>query len=196
MQLAAAAERNDHAQVLAFPGAPLMEGLLFDDCAELARWVDASRYALEGWRRRAREGELARLEAAGERGAALHLVRAWVQAEPESEEAARAQMRLHYVAGERSAALAAFERIKTVLETQLDLRPMPETLALARTLELGGRLPEPQAPGAPARLPLSVLRPPVLAGRAQAWEQLRQAYEAGQIIFIAVSYTHLTLPTN
>ncbi len=183
-QLAAAAERGDHTQVLTFPDAPLLEGVLFDDCPELARWLDSSRYALEGWRRRAREGELARLEAAGEREAPLRLVRAWVQAEPESEEAARAQMRLHYVAGERSAALAAFERIKSVLETQLDLRPMPETLQLARTLEQGGHLPQTKGPGAAARLPLSVLRPPVLAGRTRAWEQLNEAYDSGQIIFI------------
>ncbi len=34
------------------------------------------------------------------------------------------------------------------------------------------------------RLPVSVLRPPVLAGRAREWAQLERAWEAGQLIYL------------
>ncbi len=184
-RLREAAEAKQHAQVLALSEARLLEGLELEDGEEFARWLDGARLAVTGWRQQAREQELARLEAAGELVGALTLARAWVQAEPESEEAARVQMRLHFLRGERGAAMAAFERLRGVLERELGVRPMPETLALAREIE--GSAPASAVPSsAPQRpqLPLAVRRPRVFVGRDEAWRQMERACAAGKLVFL------------
>ncbi|MBF5043230.1 AAA family ATPase [Aggregicoccus sp. 17bor-14] len=179
-----AAEGGRHADVLAASRAQVLEGLELEGCSELERWLEAMRVAVEGWRRTARERELARLEGAGDLGGALALVRGWVQVEPESEEAARAQMRLHFLRGERGAALAAFQRVSAVLEQELGVRPTPETLALAREIEHAAPAHPPTATPPRPLLPLAVRRPRILVGRDEAWEQVERACMAGKMVFL------------
>ncbi|WP_395857816.1 BTAD domain-containing putative transcriptional regulator [Cystobacter fuscus] len=160
----------------------LLAGLRVDDSPELARWLDGARARVEGWRRRARTLELARREAAGDVRGALALAEAWAAREPESEEAGQEVMRLHYLLGQRGAALKSFERLERTLERELGVTPLPETLALARKIERGTRLPGALPTRAP--LPLSILRPPVLAGREAAWQAVLEGAEAGQVVFV------------
>lgn len=161
----------------------LLAGFDFDDCDELARWLDGARTAVEGWVRKAREAEIQRHLTEGDLAPALSLAQAWVQHEPESEQAGRHLIRLHYLRGDRGAALAVFERLRTTLSHDLGVSPMPDTLALVRQIEKGTQVPLPsQTPH--RQLPLTVLRPPVLAGREEAWRQLQEGFDAGQIIFI------------
>ncbi|MDC0722815.1 BTAD domain-containing putative transcriptional regulator [Nannocystis bainbridge] len=185
--LKSAALARDHAGALeALPpdgAGPLLAGFEFDDCPELARWLDGARAAVDGWVREAREAEIERHMAEGDWTAALTLALAWVQQEPESEQAGRHLIRLHYLRGDRGAALAAFERLRSILARELDVAPMAETLALVRQIERGTQLPRPQAAPRPS-LPLSVLRPPVLAGREATWRQLEDGWKAGQMLFI------------
>ncbi|SEL91232.1 transcriptional regulator, SARP family [Stigmatella aurantiaca] len=187
-RMKAAALARQHAQVLEAlspeGGGLLLAGFDFDDCPELARWLDGARAAVEGWVRKAREAEIDRHTAQGDWTAALALAHAWVQQEPESEQAGSHLIRLHYLKGDRGAALAAFERLRTVLSRELGVTPMPDTLALVRQIEKGTQLPH--APAEPrAALPLSVLRPPVLAGREAAWRQLEEGWHAGQMLFLS-----------
>ncbi|WP_199242769.1 AAA family ATPase [Vitiosangium sp. GDMCC 1.1324] len=185
--LKSAAMTHAHARVLealhAGAGVGLLSGFDFDDCPELARWLDGARTAVEGWVRQAREAEIERHTAQGDWSTALAQAQAWVQHEPESEQAGRHLIRLHYLQGDRGAALAAFERLRSVLSRELDVTPMPDTLALVRHIEKGTQLPRPPA-ASPSPLPLSVLRPPVLAGREAAWRQLEEGWKAGQVLFI------------
>ncbi|MFY0566593.1 BTAD domain-containing putative transcriptional regulator [Archangium lansingense] len=185
--LKSAALAREHARALEAlhpeGSGPLLSGFDFDDCPELARWLDGARAAVEGWVREAREAEIERHMAQGDRTAALALAQAWVQQEPESEQAGRHLIRLHYLQGDRGAALAAFERLRSVLSRELDVTPMAETLALVRQIERGTELPRPPAASRPS-LPLSVLRPSVLAGREAAWQQLEEGWKAGQLLFI------------
>ncbi|MFE8602017.1 ATP-binding protein [Archangium violaceum] len=185
--LKSAAASHAHAHVLEAlnpgGGGPLLAGFDFDDCPELARWLDGARTAVEGWVRQAREAEIERHMAQGDWTTALAQTQAWVQQEPESELAGRYLIRLHYLQGDRGAALAAFERLRAVLSRELDVTPMPETLELVRHIEQDTPLPRPPA-ALPPSLPLSVLRPPVLVGREAAWRQLEEGWNAGQILFI------------
>ncbi|WPB73409.1 BTAD domain-containing putative transcriptional regulator [Archangium violaceum] len=160
----------------------LLAGLQFDDSPELARWLDGARARVEGWWRKARVAELARREAAGDLAGALALAEAWASREPESEEAGRHLMRLLYLQGQRGAALKVFERLERTLERELGVKPLPETLALARLLEQGTRLPGATAARRP--LPMNILRPPVLSGREAEWRVLLEAWEAGQVLVI------------
>ncbi len=140
LQVRLAARARDYAQVLASEGA-LLGGLTVEEGGALERWLEAARQEFESLWARARAGELSRLEEAGEIQAALALSEVWVRREPESEEAGRAVIRLHALLGNRTAALAAFERLQRALERGLDARPSPETIALARTVGRGARLP-------------------------------------------------------
>ncbi|QSQ28134.1 AAA family ATPase [Pyxidicoccus parkwayensis] len=182
-----AAAANAHAGVLEAlrtgGEGPLLAGFDFDDCDELARWLDGARAAVEGWVRTAREAQIQGHLAAGEWAPALALAQDWVQHEPESEQAGRHLIRLHYLQGDRGAALAAFARLRATLSHDLGVSPMPDTLALVRQIEKGTQVPQ-SSPVAQPQLPLTVLRPPVLAGREEAWRQLEEGCEAGQLIFI------------
>ncbi|MDC0712007.1 BTAD domain-containing putative transcriptional regulator [Stigmatella sp. ncwal1] len=186
MKAAALARQHAHVLEALSPegGSALLAGFDFDDCPELARWLDGARSAVEGWVRKAREAEIERHTAQGNWTAALALAQAWVQHEPESEQAGSHLIRLHYLQGDRGAALTAFERLRSVLARELGVTPMPDTLALVRQIERGTQLPH--APALPrAALPLSVLRPPVLAGREAAWRQLEEGWRTGQMLFIS-----------
>ncbi|WP_347402520.1 BTAD domain-containing putative transcriptional regulator [Corallococcus macrosporus] len=180
-------EARAYAQALESVGAEggtLLDGFDFDDCPELARWLDGARAGVEGWVREAREARIGHLTSGGDWSAALGLAQAWARQEPESELAGRHLIRLLYLQGDRGAALAAFEQLRGVLERELGVTPLPETLALVREVEKGTQRPHPTASPRPA-LPLSVLRPPVLVGREAAWRQLEAGWEAGQMLFIS-----------
>ncbi|RKH01228.1 ATP-binding protein [Corallococcus carmarthensis] len=185
--LKAAAEARAHAEALETVDAEdgtLLAGFDFDDCPELARWLDGARAGVDGWVREAREDRIGQLTSTGDWTAALGLAQAWARQEPESEQAGRHLIRLHYLQGDRGAALAAFEHLRGVLDRELGVTPMPETLALVREVEKATQ--RPRAPsGTRAVLPLSVLRPPVLVGREAAWRQLEAGWDAGQLLFIS-----------
>ncbi len=96
--------------------------------------------------------------------------------EPLSEDAHRRVMRLHYLAGDRAAALLAFDRCERLLKNEIGARPAPETLALLNCVEMGSM----QLGLQPHVLPASLLRPPREAGRDAEREALQAAWNAGQ----------------
>ena len=82
--------------------------------------------------------------------------------EPVSEAAHRRVIRLHYLAGDRTAALLAFDRCEQLLKHEVGATPGAETLALLATVERAA----PDALLRPATgMPPAVLRPPCLVGR-------------------------------
>lgn len=93
--------------------------------------------------------------------------------EPLSEQTHRRVMRLHYLAGDRAAALLAFDRCERMLKDEVGARPSPETLALLATVEHSGTAAPPPAPRQP---PASVLRPPRLVGRDAELAALRKGF--------------------
>lgn len=99
---------------------------------------------------------------------------------PQSEAAHRRVMRLHYLAGDRAAALLAFDRCELALKHEVGAAPSSETLALLATIERSNTAGAP----APARVPAAMLRPPRLIGRDGAWQALHDAWEAGRIAVV------------
>ncbi len=102
--------------------------------------------------------------------------------EPLSEAAHRGLMRLHYLAGDRAAALLAFDRCERQLKDEVGARPDMETLALLATIESAA-----PSPGLPARLrpPASVLRPPRLVGRAGPWRAIEEAWADRRLVLLS-----------
>ncbi|MCY1018474.1 ATP-binding protein [Pyxidicoccus sp. MSG2] len=172
-----------HAQALQLDGV-LLGALEYEDCTEFQAWLEGARERLDKLRRRAAALESDASERRGDLSGALLLAERLLGMDPYSEEAWRRLMRLHYVAGDRMAALNAFERCRRLLREELDTTPLPETVALAREIERGPTAAKPGPPPKP-KLPLSVLRPPVLVGREREWARMEAAWEAGQTIFLA-----------
>ncbi|HKX93279.1 MAG TPA: bacterial transcriptional activator domain-containing protein, partial [Methylibium sp.] len=147
--------------LVADPGAlagELLGACDHDDTIELAQWASNAR---EQWRTRRRDA-LAAIAIEHERAdrvaAALPYAERLVREEPLAEHAARLLMRLHYRRGDRSAALAAYERLRAALDEQLGETPAGETQQLAALIEASLALPV----AVPSATPVAVLRPPRL----------------------------------
>lgn len=148
---------------------------------EFAQWLQAQR-------RQRRESErdtlAARCEAAAagqDWPAALALAQLLLAQDPLAEAAHRRVMRLHQQAGDRAAALLAFDRCERLLKQELGVPPSAETLALLAELS-------PPAAAAGANSARSVAaataRPPRLVGREAEWQALAQAWGDGDSVFV------------
>ncbi len=164
--------------------AELLGAFDYDDCEALRDWVAIARARLRDDRRNARTEAAARFEREGQIAQALPLAEQLLADDPLIEHAHRRVMRLHYLRGDRAAALAAFQRCRTVLAQQLRAAPGKETLELAALIEKSEAL---SSPAANAPRPVAVLRPPRLVGRDaelhaldQAWWQRRVALLFGE----------------
>jgi DNA-binding SARP family transcriptional activator len=152
-------------------GGDLLGSFDFNECEAFAAWLQAAR---ERWRATRRDmlAQIASgLEKDGHIALALHYAQRLVADDPLLEHAHRRLIRLHYLRGDRTAALAAFAACRAVLRRELGASPAPETAQLARLVEASGVLPAPAAEPAP----VPVLSPPRLVGRDTEWQRLAVA---------------------
>ena len=163
------------------PASRLLAGVDMDNLPEVEAWVEAWREVLDG-RQRARLVHAAQVaEDQGDWTTALQVAGQLLDLNPVSEDALRRVMWLHVLSGDRPAALAAFARGRNVLARELGVEPEQQTRDMAGWIERGEALPGVRQS---VTLPLGVLRPPVLVGRATAWAQLEAAWSAGQTIYL------------
>lgn len=146
---------------------PFLDGLVMDDCPELASWLSQAR---RHWHERVAH-LLAELAArAGERQewlAGLSWVDRLLALDPWREEAHRDKMRMLARSGQRDAALAQYTRCCQVLADELGLDPAPETVALYEQIRSG--------------LPAAAPAPPRAHVPAPATQLLGRAEELAQI---------------
>jgi DNA-binding SARP family transcriptional activator len=171
----------------------------YDDCPDFADWLFAERERLQLLRQNALNSKIKQLEQATNYSEALSYAQKLLEIEPLAEEVHRQVMRLHYLTGDRAAALAAFERCKNVLQKELGVEPVAETLKLVSKISapissspiefylqrkrvLSNRVT--QEAKHRAELPLRVLRPPMV-GREEAWQRMSEAWRNHQAIFIS-----------
>ena len=152
----------------------LLGDLDFDDLPDLAAWVDAER---QNWHAR-RDAVLAAAAAACEHDGAiargLVYAQRLVESDPLGEHAQRRVMRLHYLRGDRAAAIAAFERFEQRLKDEQGTPPSAETIELLATIERGGAA----LPARRAVVPASLMRPPRLVGRERELAALDHAWSS------------------
>jgi tetratricopeptide (TPR) repeat protein len=160
--------------------AALLAGTPHEDDA-VQDWLDDARRRWLARRADRMSGLAARHEAAGALAAALALTEQLLVLEPLLEHAWRRLMRLHFLRGDRGAAVAAFERCERVLRDELGLAPSPETQALLAQVET---LAEAAPPPSRAPLPPALLRPPRLVGRVAEREALAGAWQAGRAFLL------------
>jgi DNA-binding SARP family transcriptional activator/tetratricopeptide (TPR) repeat protein len=140
---------------------------------EFASWLQAQRQRLREGERQQLASRIDALEAAGDPGACLPLAQQLLALDPLSEDAHRRLIRLHYLAGDRAAALRAFDHCEQVLKDEVGTRPSAPTLALLATLEQSGS-PVTPAPTPRRTLPAALMRPPRLVGRDAELTLLRR----------------------
>ena len=157
-----------------------LAGFSLPDAPEFEAWAGAQR---EDWHRRLGVA-LARLvpllSGGGENGPMVAMARRWVAHDPLDEAAHRALMRACASAGDRPAALAAFDRCRAILDDELGIAPAPETVALAARLRRV-TLPAPQASPAhpiPAGPGSTATPMPPMIGRGAAFDTLLGRYAA------------------
>jgi DNA-binding SARP family transcriptional activator len=172
----------------------LLQGLKPPAAGALADWLASERDRRASARRERQAARLQQAEAAGELAAALRVAQDGLLADPELEAAHRAVIRLHYLQGDRAAALAAYTRCEQMLRRTLDLAPDAETQALRRLLDAEAGLPAPAVPMRPARavpnamaaaqrtLPAALLRPPRLVGRDREQAAAHAAWAQGKVV--------------
>jgi DNA-binding SARP family transcriptional activator len=155
--------------------------LRLHDAPELDAWLEMQRERRRALERDELEVTAQSLERAGNPAAALPVAQALLRQQPTSEAAHRRVMRLHYLNGDRAAALLAFDRCETMLKDDVGARPSRETLDLLASVEAGA--PQQRAAMRQA-LPAGMLRPPLMVGRSRELAALRQAWDLAQVAVV------------
>jgi DNA-binding SARP family transcriptional activator len=149
---------------------------------EFAQWLEAQRARRRVRVRLALVEHCEHAEAAKNWDGALICARELLALEPLSEDAHRRVMRLHYLAGDRAAALLAFDRCEQVLKDEIGARPSAETLTLLAAIDR-----EAADAGLVVRqtVPTALLRPPRVVGRDAERHALRRALDERITVLLA-----------
>ncbi len=110
----------------------LLEGF-YDD------WILAERVRLQRHYIQLLEARIADQKQRSNAPNAIQAARQLLHVDPQREEAYRQLMELYYHAGDRAAALREFEKCRAMLQSQLNVNPMPQTLALRDAILKGDR---------------------------------------------------------
>src|SRR5256714_11650926 len=170
-------------QAVSLPRGEFLEGFSLRDAPAFDDWV---RFQREYWHLRINEvfDRLSKLQfEAGELVPAIETVNRWLVLAPLHEEAYRRLMRQHFAAGDRYAALHAYDVCRARLSTDMQAEPTSETVALANRIRAGAppRRKEAHAlhttPGALS--PALLLDRPFL-GRTTELSLLIKAYHTAQ----------------
>lgn len=126
---------------------------------------------------------MAAAEAQGDLDTALHQARALLALDPQDEAHHATLMRLHYLRGEPAAGLAVYQTLAERLAGQLGTAPAAATRELAAALRrMGDGALQPAA--ARSTLPITLRRPPVLAGRRAEQATLQAAWDDGCVVLL------------
>ena len=154
------------------------------DCADwplFEQWLDARRAERASAGREALAAAAESAERDGRLGDAQALAAKILALAPLHEDGHRRVMRIHYLNGDRAAAIAAFEHCERLLKDELGVKPGPALRALLHTVEGAAAAVPTRRPGS---LPATVLRPPRLIGRAAELAAVLSAAVAGRGVWL------------
>jgi DNA-binding SARP family transcriptional activator len=157
-----------------------LEGFSLRDAPAFDDWA---RFQREYWHVRINEvfDRLSQLQfEAGELVPALETVNRWLVLTPLHEEAYRRLMRLHFAAGDRAAALHAYDVCRTKLSTDIQTEPTQETVALASRMRAVTPPQRKEAPKTPGALSPATLNESPLLGRTTELSTLIKVYHSAQ----------------
>jgi DNA-binding SARP family transcriptional activator len=170
--------RLQHA--ISLPRGEFLEGFSLRDAPAFDDWV---RFQREYWHLRTGEvfDRLSQVQfETGELEAAIETVNRWLVFAPLHEDAYRRLMRLHFAAGNRVAALHAYDNCRAILATSMQTEPTLETVALAsRMRAVAPPRRKEVRPPALTLSPAAFLEGPLL-GRATELSTLIKAYHTAR----------------
>jgi DNA-binding SARP family transcriptional activator len=165
----------------------LLSAHRFDECEEFDAWLRRQQQQQSFEQRQDLQHAADEAEQRQDYAAALLLTQRLLADEPDSEAHYRRLIRQHYLNGDTPLALQAYEQLGAVLARRGAI-PAAETRELIHTVRESMRAPavHVQAPqgNAAARMPVSVLRPPRLIGRAEHWAELRAALAQDGVVWV------------
>src|SRR6266702_7521628 len=157
-----------------------LEGFSLRDAPAFDDWA---RFQREYWHLRKGEvfDRLSQLQfEAGELAPALETANRWLVLDPSHEEAYRLLMRLHFAAGDRDAALHAYDVCRAKLSTDMQTEPTPETVVLASRMRAVTPPQRKVAPKTTGALSPAALNEGPLLGRTTALSTLIKVYHSAQ----------------
>lgn len=149
-----------------------LEGFSLNDAPDFDGWASLQR---EIWHRHANQvfERLSHVQfESGDVTSAIETVTRWLTFNPLNEEAYRLLIQAHFAAGNREAALQAYENCRVMLARELDIKPAPQTLILVEQLRTGNPPRRTQA----RQMPEPALIEAPLMGREVEFFQLVTAY--------------------
>jgi DNA-binding SARP family transcriptional activator/tetratricopeptide (TPR) repeat protein len=163
----------------------LLEGCSFDDCPDFADWLADARAAhgrqVAALRLKAADAALA----AGDADRAQALARQLIADDELAEPAHLRLVQALYLRGDRAGALAAAARCEALLRDHLGAEPSSALRALVATVQSAQPGTGAGAPAAVAPVPVAVLRPPRLVGRARELALLTQAARSSRVALLS-----------
>jgi len=133
----AAVEREDHEGALDLYEGAFLDGTHLASSPAFEQWADQMRSYLASLHRRTRTEFVSTALADGNLAAALDAAQDWVELEPLEDEAHHRCIELLARSGHAAQALLHFEQYRQQLARELDLEPMPETIALVDRIRAG-----------------------------------------------------------
>ena len=115
-------------------------------------------------------------EDTGESEQAIAVIIRWLALTFLNEEASQRLMRLHFAAGNRVAALQAYEALRALLASEIHTEPTPETMALAQRIRATVPARRLQQPTSRISSPSQMLLAAPLVGRAREYGLLLEQY--------------------
>ena len=158
----------------------LLAALSLEEAGGLGEWLERARSARLAARIEALAAQASRHEGAQRLAQAIVVAQRIIEVDPVSEHAHRRLMRLHYLRGDRAAALCVYERAAALLASELAARPSAETEHLRYQIEAS-----PPSAVRAGPMPIVLLRPPRMVGRAHELEVLVAALTAGHHALVA-----------
>src|SRR5258708_6005386 len=114
----------------ALAGGDRLVGFSFGDAPQFEEWQETQAEALRSELADSLERLIRDERDAGRLSKGLGHARRWLELDPLNETAHREVMRLHAVAGDRSAAIRQFHECAQLLDRELGVAPLAETVAL------------------------------------------------------------------
>jgi DNA-binding SARP family transcriptional activator len=133
-----ATKQKDWSRAIGLYRGSFLDGLQSNDGAEFDAWLEQERLRLEELYQVASENYVETLERQGKIEEAVAFLRGLLARDPLNETLHRNVMRLEFKQGNSEAALEQFERCREVLQKELGVEPLPETLELLKGIEQGG----------------------------------------------------------
>ncbi len=127
-------DARDFSSALELYRGPLLDGLELYDADGFDDWLARRRAALSERQRSMLALAARSLEESGDLRGALQCFLDLIRLDATQESFHKEAMRLHYLVGEREAAMERFAELKRVLRRELALEPLPETIELYRTI--------------------------------------------------------------